>query len=297
MDHVYLSKHGELKSGLFYKIQVEMEELLATMQVPTDTFVACRKPTNHQLMLSSLEQYATVGHCHQMTTVRHFRCRLDETHFSETFHTDLLIDLEHGPKYSPFIAGWGPMVFTSPALAAQIRESGLRGWNLERVPIVNRGNNVPLQEVFLLDFRGKSCRRSLSVRDAPNACPHCGREPLFCLECGFQISTCPRCGKSAWTLREKHNEGDNHLILEPLENRQCPILEGVQWDGSDFINGRYGWEYYVTKRAVDWLLSVDAAPFVAVPALVNVQGLSEQQQGWLRDAATMKSLRGVAQAQ
>jgi hypothetical protein len=202
----------------------------------------------------------------------------------------LLIDLEGGPKYSPFVAGLGPTLYTSPELAAQIRESGLRGWDLERVPIANKETDIPLREVFLLGFRGKSCRRPPSIRGAPNACPHCGREPIFCPECSFQMSSCPRCGKSAWTLREQHKEGDKELILEPLENRSLVILEGAQWDGSDFINGRYGWEYFVTKRAVDWFLSVHAAPFVAIPAFVNVEGMNEQQQQWLKEASSLKSL-------
>ena len=69
---------------------------------------------------------------------------------------------------------------------------------------------------------------------------------------------------------------DQRLKSKALVPGTGRILEGPKWDGSDIIN--CGW-YFITKRALEVLLSVHAAPFYARPARVDVEGLSKQQLG------------------
>lgn len=91
---------------------------------------------------------------------------------------------------------------------------------------------------------------------------------------------CLHCSEiTAISARAHKGADDRRLRLSPIP-REGPILEGKDWDGSDFLR-----DSFITKRALDWLLSVHAAPFVARPARVCIDGMTDKQKKWL-EAAT-----------
>ena len=63
------------------------------------------------------------------------------------------------------------------------------------------------------------------------------------------------------------------------------IVDGRRWDGTDFFGGGDGLQT-VTRRAVDWLLSIHAYPFEAQPVPVNIAGMTKAERERLEQART-----------
>ena len=79
-------------------------------------------------------------------------------------------------------------------------------------------------------------------------------------------------------------------MLMGSENRQ--IINGKLWDGSDLICGRDYTVGFVTRRFVDWLISIHAAPLCATEVAVCVDGMSEAQLANLERARDVSTLTG-----
>jgi hypothetical protein len=69
--------------------------------------------------------------------------------------------------------------------------------------------------------------------------------------------------------------GDKRI---PFARDRKMVIEGKTWDGSDLIHNRLA-----SKRFIDWLLGIHAAPFYAEPVYFCVDGMSDQQKKWFDD--------------
>jgi len=63
-----------------------------------------------------------------------------------------------------------------------------------------------------------------------------------------------------------------------IEEDPWRILEGSSWDGCDLIQA--GGRNFASKRIIDWLLRIHAAPFYAQPVYFCVDGMNDQQKKW-----------------
>lgn len=282
VDIIY-DESGELRSGVFFQFGVEDKDVLDWTDPDRDDawIVSSLSPTNDELFLrgeapwmwgeivSGLDLYdeaSVVG-----------RCRLDCNHVTERRYTGpFLIDLCGGTRQPDFIRiPYDGAAVVEEHLAKRLKASGLKGIDLSPVEVNVNQTAGPDPTLFLLQFTGANCLRPRKVVGVPNACPFCGKDPYICPACGYEESLCSNCGNETRILASVHKGlGDKRLRMA-AEPKAGTILDGTRWDGSDFFNC-FGWTF-VTRRAVDWLLSIHAAPFYARPVRVCVDGMTDEQ--------------------
>lgn len=281
---LYLDRSGTLVPGVFFRFGTAADD--RPVGKPAEGFVLSRRsPTEAELNRRG-ERYLTVeiDGCRE---VKHHRCPMSPDHVTEREVAragyrvrepgrvaDFVIDLSEGGIVSPTVSG---------AFAAKLRGSGLTGYNLVAAEPKRKADAASGADLHVLNFAGRNCERPVSVRGVPNACPHCGNAPLVCPECGDSFVVCPKCGKAP-VVTPGTKEEPGALWSERLGRFDPPILNGSRWDGSDFVNCRTSEQGYISKRALDWLLSTHAAPFFAEPVLVCTDGMADEQRKKLEAA-------------
>jgi hypothetical protein len=80
---------------------------------------------------------------------------------------------------------------------------------------------------------------------------------------------------------ESQHKGESDRRIPFEEGGTWNVIEGNSWDGSDLIQARG--TPYASKRFIDWLLRIHAAPFYAEPVYFCVDGMSDQQKKWFDD--------------
>lgn len=189
--------------------------------------------------------------------------------------------------------GDGPR-FSSRTFADRINAAGLTGLRFERtkVELVVDRANTPVEASFDTDlvewlWIGTPCSRIATIEGAPNVCPFCGFGTIVCSECGYVQDDCLKCGDFVFKPNDSGKPG-----LRMLPGRDNPeIVEGRLWDGSDAICGRSYRIGFVTRRLVEFLLAVHAAPFMATPVAVCVDGMSAEQRRLLKRCQDLSSLK------
>ncbi|MBW3542997.1 MAG: hypothetical protein KY476_22270 [Planctomycetes bacterium] len=284
MDNIVVDASGNLVSGVFFEFAALSEDQpLVGWEAGLDAVLYKRNPTDDELFVWKNEAYLWLDITFGRKELK-CRCPIDDAHVTEIYWLDLAVELLHGTHLAPFVlvnTEGSKALLVSAAFAEQLKLSGLSGFALDNVKVkVKPRVNEKVPRLFYLSFQGKKCRRPLLVRGAPNACSWCGYTPILCQRCAFANHHCPSCGKECMASRGRHKgPGDRRLIVCPYEEWSTPILEGSRWDGSDFIFGGTSFSPgdFITKRALLWLESVHAAPFAVRPALVNIEGLDEEQ--------------------
>ena len=116
-----------------------------------------------------------------------------------------------------------------------------------------------------------------------NRCCYCGLAPLRCPGCGAapqeRGSRCPRCGNEPiQNARDATPEerAAGVVLADPAAFEPWVAVDPRRWDGSDLTA-----DGVVTRRFVDYLLSIHAWPFIAQPLAALSEGL---------DAATRAKL-------
>ena len=302
MDHIYQDQSGDLRKGYFYAFTVldgVVEDYIVDMFDGGPGGVLARQtPSPEELRHRTGNTYFSVRLTEFVQFQQTMRSEKEiglqrvadclRGHLTGRYWKDLEVDLATGAHPSVLTRAELEMEFAmlvSWLFAEKLLHSGLRGYRFAPVIVhAERArletSNLKVPDFVELQFTGRLCLRPMSIRGVPNACPHCGREPLICPDCGKEFSWCPNCQKSAWKTRDaKRDLGEKTLTVCPFEDRNRIIIEASTWDGSDFIfNGMNDLvPHLITKRALDWLLSVHAAPFYAHPVLVNVAGLTPEQ--------------------
>jgi hypothetical protein len=178
-------------------------------------------------------------------------------------------------------------VVISRRLADALKTSGLKGFGLGTTEIINPPKGAP-KDLAVLQFRGRFCQRQRVIVGAPNACPLCGYKPLVCPDCGEYPSLCPKCDGITDVLPKEHQGPNDRRFLRGRES-VARVLDGRLWDGSDFIYGRF-----ISRRALNFLQSIKATRYAAIPVELDLEGVDEKQLTLLQAAGVIEA--GTASA-
>ena len=211
--------------------------------------------------------------------VERFKCSANPKHGEEEELYDYEIDLTNVRlPLTPFVSEHDHVI-VNEWLADRLKTSGLKGFRLlpatvSSFPMLYKDEaTTPVGKLFQLTFDGVHPGAIPHVEPASaDKCPNCGAGPIVCPECGFCINPCVKCGED-WGVSERRYEGknDRRIKIERL-GASIDVIDPRSWDGTDFMGSSHGGK--ITRRALDWLLSIHAGPFVAQPIAVNVFGLS-----------------------
>ncbi|WP_298869328.1 hypothetical protein [uncultured Gimesia sp.] len=295
--HVYRDYSGTMKSDVFYELAVPMDSDIAELEYHKAEgweYISKCSPTELELAEEGRRAWLECGIVNSKNT-KQKKCPSDQSHVTEEYFSDLEVELWHSEDQEVLQSEfnltrpWFEMprheqaLIVTASFAEQIRQSGLTGAGF--VPVKIKDPDGPAEksipQLFALQYQGTKCLRPFRVQGAKNACPFCGHGPLICQECGFPHFSCPECNHSATTPKDEHKgPADKTLILSPPEQREILVLDGSRWDGSDFVYVSGNSELdtnVVSKRALDWLISIHAAPFCARPVQFCIDGMTDQQ--------------------
>lgn len=205
-------------------------------------------------------------------------CPRDKRHITDCQITEVALGLFSGKALGDFVPAFG-LPIISDRLAKRLVETDLTGYEVQPiVKIEENQSGLKHPKLFYLAFVGKGGRYTsrLRIKDAPNLCPHCGKEVMLCPACGFfNDCECIGCGKI--TVFRPNNPDyshpKGHLIKWPFP--ETLIIEGKEWDGSDFFGGGC----FVSNRCKEWLERTHTFPVAFKPALLNIEGAEDRFKG------------------
>ncbi len=262
----YYDRSGELLKGYFFQLEI-----------PFDTHLSLRmEADSKQWIVSDSATTADGGQAYAEVCVhgdeRH-GCPLDASHVTAYEGWRVMwADLHGGSQLEDFVRDCvGPSIVVTEAFSRRLLESGLRGLVSVDMPI--RFSQARLQEIprlCWLDFQGRDCVRRIQVQvPEPNECPRCHWGPVVCPACHDTTFHCPQCKLDLIGSIDVHS--DQPFSAEIINDTDW-IVEAHDWDGSDFFAERY-----ITRRALQYLMSVHATPFIAKPCWANVERLTKDQ--------------------
>jgi predicted RNA-binding Zn-ribbon protein involved in translation (DUF1610 family) len=157
----------------------------------------------------------------------------------------------------------------------QLIDSELRGFLVTDVPIRLNQSEVLGAKVCRVSSNGQSCLRQRKVNlPTSNTCIYCGWGPVVCPDCRFVNHSCPACGQVVVVRESDSLDPTDRRFRIQRRPRSGDIVDAHLWDGSDFVPSDSS--LVVTRRVVDWLLSVHAISFAAMPLRANVQQTCEE---------------------
>lgn len=299
MENIVIDRSGSMKSGCFYELAVLQDERQLSLErskTPKLDIVSLHERVEGKAPKSGKPDYIAVSIGDFSGADAAYDCQIDKTHRTASYWKNLKVELSSGTDLPDLIYGdmEGSRTLIVPErMAKRLQASPFRGYQLVEITEVDDSRvakvlPVENRRLYELQFRGKACRRGFSVVGAPNACPHCGRTPLICPGCGYYKTKCPDCGKEGWIAKKNHQgAGDKRLIPAGWDQWSPEVIDVNRWDGSDFVFVTLDAGLrtnIVTKRVVDWLLSIHAAPFVARPVEARLDGASPEQLKMLEEA-------------
>src|SRR5579863_5388514 len=202
--------------------------------------------------------------------VERYKCSLNRKHGRINQPFDYELDISYVQRsIPPFVNDTeGAHVLVNQWLAERLKSSGLKGFRLiptsvRDLPIwyVNE-RTTPLAKIYQLSFEGRFPKQVRHV-EPPSAdrCPNCGAGPIVCPECGYCMSPCYNCDEPWGVAADLHGGArDRRIAIEKL-GASISVVDPRLWDGNDFM----GWSTggWITRRALDWFLSIHAGPFMA----------------------------------
>lgn len=219
-------------------------------------------------------------------------CPFDKGHQTGYTRINIRVDLFGGSGLGAFVPDmFHELVVVAEGFLEQLRQSGLKGWSSKPVKVATNQSTIPTPRLWLLEFLGKPCLRPPRVTiPGSNECPFCRWEPVVCPGCHNVTYDCPRCRERIVVLEdERQGQDDPRFTVQSLP-RDGRVVEGVLWDGNDFISG--GNQGVVSRRAVEWLLHIGAGPFLAKPCYVDTEGMDTFQ---LAQLETLRAPRPIAE--
>jgi hypothetical protein len=273
----------DLKSGYFYFVQIMSPD---PWEEQKPDWIISTLPNDYDAHADVVER---------KEGRREFRiCRLNEAHRWKRHISEIALDLSQGRYKTPFLYTAAGGFVVNKSLKEALTASGLTGFEVQRVnigmyPRFDTPEDTPEDKnVFGPFFRifgmGKECLANPQVfPPSADKCPWCGQGPIVCPDCGHCLNPCEKCGRDWGVAEHNPDVGKNARIIIEEKSALLTVIDPRRWDGSDFFM-----ECYLTRRAVDFLLSIHAAPFVAEPVPVNMLGISEKDR--LRLEAARKPL-------
>jgi hypothetical protein len=281
MNGTFYDETGELVTGLFYQLDVANDVEFAALGVPGSA----------EWIKSGIDDEGggNIAYLEPVYEVK-YQCKLNPRHetdreisscacrfYGQTVLRDFMMD-----------PGGGLLTVTTEALAKRIIDQGFNGVTPKHLKIIENQSEIEAPRLVWLQFsrhtRHKPFVRRNTIRlEEPNACPFCGWGPVVCPSCGDITYDCERCKERILVPASDHKGADDKRWTIQRKPAAGTILEGKHWNGNDFVH--FGSLHFVSKRVVDWLLRVHAAPFIAKPARVDVTGMTPEQRAKL-DAVT-----------
>lgn len=269
---IKLDTRGDLREGYFFSIGSNLEDALweARYDPPRRKGVIFSDAENDEWMYSTGSTGTVIDPVKP--------CSRNPKHYvPHKIVAANWIRVTSGDAF-PFIPSM-ELLFINEDLAKALKASQLVGADPLRVKQVL--DHVLDEEPGIYAMRGAACDRWLTKPrivepSDKDHCPFCGHAPVLCPECGSYDTFCPVCKKKVVSSASEHQGRKAPSILSERLTESSPI-DVSRWDGSDFI-GDCG--DLITKRALDFLISVHARPFSAVPLKADVSGLTDEQ--WKR---------------
>lgn len=281
----------KLVSGYFYNLAVETRWVYEGSKEYTEI-----EGTGEPSITSFPDeyQYSLSVECARAKDVKLSACPRDKSHVTDQYAVDIELDAQGDEPPSPLLpaqAGGGEIV--TNALRKQMEQSGMKGFRFERVKSVQHYGKGTIDEksdtehplVFYNLVPTAPCL-ALSMQwvepASENRCPFCERGPIVCEACGHRERNCPKCGEKVCVHEEDAVPGERRLIIPSAWRKS--VVNVNYWNGADYFS--YG---RVTRRFVDFLLSVHAYPFVAVPISANIHGITAEKKDLLESALRLPS--------
>jgi hypothetical protein len=259
-------RSGELLRGHFFQLEIPFDtELWLRMESDSKLWIVSDSKTREYEVPVWAEVCIDCDDLHD--------CPLDASHVtgSEAWRVSWA-ELHGGDQLTDFVRdSIGTSIVVTEAFSHRLVESGLRGLASTDLPIrFSQADLAEIPRLCRLDFQGHKCVRQMRTRcPEPNECPRCRWGPVICPACSDTTYVCPQCGLEliGWT-----NAPHDRPFTAEIVKETDIIIDADQWDGSDFFAERY-----ITRRALQYLLSVHATPFVAKPCWTNVERLNKSQ--------------------
>jgi hypothetical protein len=204
-------------------------------------------------------------------------CPVNKDHATGRRETDFLIDAFSGTVVPDFIHDhYGIELLTNPKLTERIANSALTGFSAKRVPIRVNQSQIEDLQIDRATFHGARCHRESVIVIPPdelNRCPHCGAGPVICPACHNAMRECTDCKAKLFGRKARPAKPgiEPCFVSDPVPVKRR-ITDGHRWDGADFID--FPDIGFVTRRVVDFLLSIHANNFIASPCDVDVSKMS-----------------------
>jgi hypothetical protein len=280
MPKIVSDLSGDLRKAAFYSFELMYDDQPLIGTPAPQSIVAPRNPTSATLFKSGRPDYLFLDdEPKEEERVEVHDCPGDPKHVTLSYYKTLHASVSGGTRLAAFVPTVPHCyVAASEEFAKRLDSLKIRGAKIEPITISDdlhelKGKNLKLWHLQLI---GRAAERALKVIGAPNLCPYCGRGKMFCESCGYRIPLCENCGQEMYVIEHNHKGAGDKRI--PFERDQKTVLEGKTWDGSDLVQG-----CYASKRFIDWLLRIHAAPFYAEPVYFCVDGMSDQQWKWLEE--------------
>jgi hypothetical protein len=285
MEKIVLDSSGEMRRDAFYRFQVPFED--TPFGGPAiGSILAPRTPTADELVPKSIDDpnqaymwVEFVGGANRCVETRD--CPLNKEHVTRYHYRDQRAEACGGKRLSAFIPSSGDFTFViSENLRQRIEALRVRGARVDPLIVTRDDNGQRIDGFWTLQFFGNARRRLPKFQTGTNRCPYCGKSKIICDACGYWTAYCTSCEK-LMVIVEDHHDGKSDKRIPFHDGCGWRVLEGSKWDGSDLVGGT-GFSY-ASKRFIDWLLRIHAAPFYAEPVWLCIDGMSDQQKKWFDD--------------
>ncbi len=269
---------GNLRKGVFYCLGVTWNDEIIALEEPVeDWIIARRHPTNDALIDAGRPGYLAIEDLpSKQDSVEIKDCPANPSHVALSYFSAVRGDARGYSRLSTFVESTYGMLAVSKELYLRLDALKPKKARLDLFKIIVNQSDLPTPEVWALQFLGRIRKRPPKLIDTANECPNCHRGKIVCESCGLLIMSCENCGEQMHIHEDVHKgPGDKRI---PYARDRKMVVEGKTWDGSDLVQG-----CYASKRFIDWLLRIHAAPFYAKPVYFCVDGMSDQQKKWLDD--------------
>jgi len=283
MGKIVLDRSGDLRKGVFYRFSVPFDDDTDSLSPEPDWIVVSRTPTGNALRAKGEEPYRWISPwTAEEDRIETKDCPVDPGHVTFAYDQKWSGEAFGGKRVSPLV----PMDILenfalSDELYRRIEKLKVRGARMDEFELTVNPTEEKLRGFWSLQFVGRAALRLPKFVDVANACPHCGQGKIGCESCGQWDPYCKACRKPVATLKSKHGGRDDKQI--PIEEDPWRVIEGNTWDGSDLVQTSGGWRSFASKRFIDWLLRVHAAPFFAEPVWLAVDGMNDEQKRWFKE--------------
>jgi hypothetical protein len=281
MGKIVLDRRGDLHRGRFYRFNVQFNDDLTPEMPSADWIVAPRTPTSDELIDKGRPGYLRVEDLPDSADrIETKDCPADPTHVTHRYYKAAAGDATGYSRLSPFVeTSHGAFFGLSPDLGERLKTLNVKGAKIDPVRIIVNQSDIKDPKVCALQFVGRAKLRLPMFVNVPNCCPHCGKTKIMCESCGDWMPYCNACENYMVVIESKHKGKDDKQI--PFEEGLRHIIEGKTWDGSDLVQA--GFRNFASKRFIDWLLRIHAAPFYAEPVWFCVDAMNDQQKKWFEE--------------